>query len=76
MSVIAGILVLLLLPVAYAVPALIAYARGHDERRAIAIVNVTLGWTIVGWLITLVWALTRVKPKGSVPPIWRRRRQA
>ena len=48
-------------------PSIIAFARGHAKRRAILVVNVLLGWTIVGWIVALVWSV-RAFEKISEPP--------
>ncbi|HTZ99860.1 MAG TPA: superinfection immunity protein [Candidatus Aquilonibacter sp.] len=33
---------------------------GHDKRSftGILLVNILLGWTVVGWLVALIWACT------------------
>jgi hypothetical protein len=41
-------------------PIVIAFARGHPSRWAIAAVSFFLGWTCIGWVIALVWSLTGV----------------
>jgi hypothetical protein len=38
-------------------PSIIAFARGHTKRRAILMLNVLLGWTIIGWIAALVWSV-------------------
>jgi uncharacterized membrane protein len=52
-----GLLILMGL-VIYFFPTIIA--RSKKKRNAVAIfaVNLFLGWTLVGWVIALVWALT------------------
>jgi ABC-type transport system involved in cytochrome c biogenesis permease component len=50
-----GVLVLVGL---YFLPALLALARSHHQRLAIAALNLLLGWTVLGWVVALVWALT------------------
>jgi hypothetical protein len=47
---------LLALGLAYFLPAIIA----HNKRNAgaILILNLLTGWTVVGWVIALVWALS------------------
>jgi hypothetical protein len=36
---------------------------GHKKRSAAAIlmVNFLLGWTVIGWVLTLAWAVTKDK---------------
>ena len=41
----------------YAAPALIAAWRRHRRAEQIALLNLLLGWTVIGWLALLVWAL-------------------
>jgi Superinfection immunity protein len=50
------LIVVLALP--YLLPTLVALARHHRQRQAIAALNILLGWTFVGWVVALVWALT------------------
>ncbi|MCA8255863.1 superinfection immunity protein [Burkholderia sp. AU31624] len=44
----------------YFLPTIIAIVRGHHNQNAIAVLNTCLGWTLVGWVASLVWALTVV----------------
>ena len=50
---------------AYLAPLWIALARNHPETPAIAVVNLLFGWTVVGWLIAIVWALARTHGRTS-----------
>lgn len=43
---------------AYMFPFLLAGMRGHRQSMAIGALNLLLGWTFLGWVIALVWALT------------------
>ncbi len=40
----------------YFLPTLIAHERKHNAFLGILIVNCFFGWSIVGWIICLVWA--------------------
>jgi hypothetical protein len=53
-----------LIAAAYGLPALVAVYRRHRRAEAIAVVNLFLGWTVVGWLAALVWAF-RSRSRGS-----------
>jgi hypothetical protein len=44
---------------AYCLPTLLALVRGHPSSVPIMILNLTLGWTGVGWVVALVWSLTK-----------------
>ena len=41
----------------YFLPTVIAVVRHHRNLVAIILVNVFLGWTGVGWLVALIWAI-------------------
>jgi hypothetical protein len=41
----------------YFLPAIIAYGRSKRDAGAILVLNFFLGWTAIGWVIALVWAL-------------------
>lgn len=40
------------------IPYYIASARNHPNKYPILAINFFLGWSIVGWVVALVWALT------------------
>lgn len=58
--------VLAVLCIPYFVPAIIAYARRKANRGTILLVNVFLGWTLVGWIVALVLAVKN--DAGEQPP--------
>jgi hypothetical protein len=43
------------------IPTFVAFAGKHPNRVAIFVLNIFFGWTGIGWVICLVWALT-VRP--------------
>lgn len=45
----------------YLFPALIAMMRKHHNWPAILVLNLVLGWTLLGWLIALIWAATAIR---------------
>ena len=49
-------LVVGLLLVVYELPAVIAHNRNHRQFFAILLLNIALGWTILGWIASLIWA--------------------
>jgi len=51
------LLVMLVLCVPYFIPTFIAFYRKKVNLAAILAMNVLLGWTFVGWVIALIWAL-------------------
>ena len=40
-------------------PTLIARSGNHPNTPAIFLVNLFVGWTFVGWVVSLIWACTR-----------------
>ena len=45
----------------YLLPSIIAAFRRHHNTAAILALNVLLGWTVLGWVVSLVWAVTAIK---------------
>lgn len=43
--------------VLYFLPAILALARSKRDTTSIFLLNLLLGWTAIGWVIALVWAL-------------------
>ena len=41
----------------YLLPSALALARHHRNLGAVVALNTFAGWTIVGWVIALVWAV-------------------
>lgn len=37
-------------------------AKGHPHRPSIFTINFFLGWTLIGWVLALAWALIPVTP--------------
>lgn len=46
-------------------PSIIAFARRHHNRIAILVLNVLLGWTLIGWVLALVWSLTAISRRST-----------
>jgi len=51
----------ILLLLIYILPGIIARRQKKENADAIFILNLLLGWTYVGWVIALVWALMKDK---------------
>jgi hypothetical protein len=52
--------------VMYFLPSIIAFARSKRDVTAIVLLNFFLGWTMIGWVVALVWAV-----KTDVPAVVR-----
>jgi hypothetical protein len=48
----------------YFAPAITAHRRQHPSRDGITLLNIFLGWTLVGWVAALVWAVNPTDRKG------------
>lgn len=53
-----GLLGVILFIIIYFLPWIAASKKQHKNKEAIALVNLFLGWTLLGWFIALVWAAT------------------
>jgi hypothetical protein len=42
----------------YLAPTIVAQYRSHPQFAPILVVNVQTGWTGVGWVVAIAWALT------------------
>ena len=43
----------------YFIPTYIAYRYEHKNAKAIFVLNLLLGWTWIGWVVALIWALLK-----------------
>jgi hypothetical protein len=59
LAIVALIVALVLLVVFfYMLPSFVAWKRHHRQVKAILVVNILLGWSFLGWVASLAWALT------------------
>jgi uncharacterized membrane protein YqaE (UPF0057 family) len=42
----------------YFLPIIVASSRGHHQAFAIFMLNLLLGWTLLGWVAALIWSFT------------------
>lgn len=42
----------------YFVPTILAFVNKKDNKASIGALNFFLGWTFIGWVVALVWALS------------------
>lgn len=49
----------------YFVPTIVALLRLHRNATAIVVLNILLGWTLVGWVVALVWSMATT-PKPTI----------
>lgn len=53
----------------YFFPLLIAAGRDHHQTSAIAVLNILLGWTFLGWVAALIWSFTATVEPEPAPPL-------
>lgn len=52
--------------IAYFIPFFVAAGRKHRFSAAIGLINLLLGWTVIGWLAAIIWAVNRdVREQGE-----------
>ncbi|MGD9894852.1 MAG: superinfection immunity protein [Dehalococcoidia bacterium] len=61
-----GVIALLFLLGLYFLPTIIAGARSRRNSGSIFALNLFLGWSLIGWVIALVWALSSDQPTQVV----------
>jgi hypothetical protein len=54
----AGVVILIVSIVLYILPTIIASRRKKRNTGAIFVLNLFLGWTLIGWVVSLSWACT------------------
>ena len=52
----AGSIFIIALVFGYFIPGIIAAERRHKNTLATEVLNLFLGWSVLGWIIALVWA--------------------
>ncbi|PIP19795.1 MAG: hypothetical protein COX41_01060 [Candidatus Omnitrophica bacterium CG23_combo_of_CG06-09_8_20_14_all_41_10] len=53
------LLLIVLIFALYFLPTFIAFLRHHKNKLAIFLLNLFLGWTILGWVVSLVWSVIK-----------------
>ncbi|SEP00934.1 superinfection immunity protein [Aquisalimonas asiatica] len=49
----------------YILPGAVASGRDHHHQAPIWVLNILLGWTVIGWVLALVWAAMPVKRRHT-----------
>jgi Superinfection immunity protein len=53
----------------YLLPTIAAMRRRHPSSGGIAVINIAFGWTLVGWVTALAWALSGTRGERPVRPV-------
>lgn len=66
-----GLLSLAVMAAIYFIPYALAHSRKHASRTGIGLLNLLLGWTVLGWIAALIWAASgrpgKEDPAGPTP---------
>ncbi|MGJ8524039.1 hypothetical protein R84981_002756 [Carnimonas sp. R-84981] len=52
-------MVIIFLIVVYMIPTFTAISNDHRNKAGIFVLNLFLGWSLVGWVAALVWAISK-----------------
>lgn len=45
----------------YFLPSLIASKRNHPNATGIFLLDLILGWTVIGWIVALIWSVSAIR---------------
>lgn len=51
------LLIFIVLLLLYFTPTIIAHSRSHRNATGVTLLNIFLGWTVLGWLGAFLWSL-------------------
>ena len=57
-----GFIGLFIIIVIYFCPTIVATNRKHPNTISISILNTLLGWSIIGWILALIWSTSYFRP--------------
>ena len=60
-----GLVILAVMAVVYFLPALVALNRHHQSAGPIFVIDLFLGWTLLGWVVALAWSVGPVRAARS-----------
>ena len=61
LTIIVAIILAAIFILLYLLPSFVAIVRKHSHKAAIILINIFLGWSFVGWLVSLIWAFVNDK---------------
>ncbi|MGO0684084.1 superinfection immunity protein [Pseudomonas fulva] len=62
-----AVMVTIICAVLYFLPSMNAKSRKHPNAGSIFALNLLLGWTLIGWVVAVVWSASAVSA-AAVPP--------
>jgi len=65
-----AIVIFFIAVIIYFLPSFNASSRKHPNTSSIVLLNLFLGWTLIGWVASLVWSASSIaKPEPAVAPV-------
>ena len=65
-----GVFFLIFCIIPYFLPTIIAFMRKKDNAGGVFALNFFLGWTFIGWIASLIWALSaNNRPPGNTTTV-------
>jgi len=61
-------LVIVFVPFLYLQPTYEAWSRKHENLASLGMLNLFLGWTLIGWVFAMVWALRKPPTVRTLAP--------
>ena len=61
-----GVVLIVLIGIVYFFPTVAAISNKKSNTTSIFIVNLFLGWSLIGWVVALAWAFSKDKEKDIV----------
>ncbi len=58
-GILVGVILIAIVGSIYFTPTIYAYHANHKNKEAIFILNLLLGWTVLGWIGALIWSATK-----------------
>lgn len=65
MDIVVGLLLLAVIFIIYFFPYINAKSRKHSKTEGIALLNLFLGWTLLGWVGALIWSVSENNNKKN-----------
>lgn len=53
-----GLVIVVVLLALYFAPTAVAFSRGHPHAASVLVINLFLGWTLIGWVVALAMSVS------------------
>jgi len=50
----------------YFIPSIVAFSKNRHNKSAVLVLNIFLGWSFIGWIVALVWAVSNRNPQQII----------